>query len=39
MKFIAITALLGYTQAITLWTTNGQVAYEESDSDSDDEAV
>ena len=39
MKFIAITALLGLTQGITLWTTNGQVAYEESDSDSDDEAA
>ena len=39
MKFIAITALLGLTQGITLWTTNGQVAYEESDSDSDDMAV
>ena len=39
MKFIAISALLGATQAITLWTTNGQVAYEESDSDSDDEAA
>ena len=33
MKFFAISALLGVSQAITLWTTNGQVAYEESDSD------
>ena len=33
MKFFAISALLGVSQAITLWTTNGQVAYEESDSE------
>ena len=33
MKFFAISALLGLSQGITLWTTNGQVAYEESDSD------
>jgi hypothetical protein len=44
MKFtIAIAALLAAsmteTQAITLWTTNGQVAYEESDSESDAENV
>ena len=39
MKFFAISALLGLSQGITLWTTNGQVAYEESDSDSDDMAV
>ena len=39
MKFFAIAALLGATQAITLWTTNGQMMYEESDSDSDETAV
>ena len=33
MKFFAISALLGLSQGITLWTTNGQIAYEESDSD------
>ena len=33
MKFFAISALLGLSQGITLWTTNGQVAFEESDSD------
>merc|ERR550514_543441 len=33
MKFIAITAFLGLSQGITLWTTSGQIAYEESDSD------
>ena len=38
MKFtIALAALLASTQAITLWTTNGQVAYEESDSESDED--
>ena len=32
MKFtLALAALLGYSQAITLWTTNGEIAYEESD--------
>ena len=27
MKFCAIAALLGYSNAITLWTLNGKVAY------------
>jgi hypothetical protein len=37
MKFtIAAALLLGYAQSITLWTTTGEVAYEESD---DDEAT
>merc|ERR1711990_116086 len=37
MKFtVAAALLLGYAQSITLWTTNGQIAYEESD---DDEAT
>ena len=32
MKFtLAIAAFLGYTNAITLWTTKGEIAYEESD--------
>ena len=38
MKYtIAIAALLGYSQAITLWTMNGQVAYREMDSESADD--
>merc|ERR1712167_327196 len=31
MKFTALAALIGATQAITLWTTTGQIAYFEND--------
>merc|ERR1719224_101920 len=39
MKYIAFSAIMGFTQAITVFTTSGQVAYEESDSDSDEAMV
>jgi len=36
MKFtIALACFLGYTQAITLWTTTGEIAYEESDEETE----
>ena len=31
MKFATIAALLGVSQAITLWTTKGEIAYEGDD--------
>ena len=36
MKFATLAALLGATQAITLWTTTGQIAYYENDDDMPD---
>merc|ERR1719450_601494 len=36
MKFTALAALIGTSQAITLWTTHGEIAYFEADDMSDD---
>ena len=33
MKFTNLACLLGATQAMTIWTTDGQVAYMEKDED------
>ena len=38
MKFATLAALIGATQAITLWTTTGQIAYFEAD-DQDTDAM
>merc|ERR1719453_2457483 len=39
MKFATLVCLIGASQAITLWTTKGEIAYFEADQDEEQEAM